>query len=63
MYKSTDAGANVADGIDTALSVTSVDLAASGVGSLSTIIARRLSALVLKPARLCVGCLGPAENR
>ena len=34
-----DRGANVADGIDTALSVTSVGLAASGVGLLSTIIA------------------------
>ena len=39
MYKKCRRGANVADGIDTALSVTSVGLAASGVGLLSTIIA------------------------
>ena len=42
MYKSTDGGeggVNVAEGIDTALSVTSVGLAASGVGLLSTVIA------------------------
>ena len=39
MYKKYRRGANVADGIDTALSVTSVGLAAFGVGLLSTIIA------------------------
>ena len=39
MYKKYRRGANVADGIDTALSVTSVGLAASGVRLLSTIIA------------------------
>ena len=39
MYKKYRRGANVAKGIDTALSVTSVGLAASGVGLLSTIIA------------------------
>ena len=39
MYKKYRRGANVVDGIDTALSVTSVGLAASGVGLLSTIIA------------------------
>ena len=39
MYRKYRRGANVADGIDTALSVTSVGLAASGVGLLSTIIA------------------------
>ena len=39
MYKKYRRGANVADGIDTALSVTRVGLAASGVGLLSTIIA------------------------
>ena len=39
IYKKYRRGANVVDGIDTALSVTSVGLAASGVGLLSTIIA------------------------
>ena len=39
MYKKYRRGANIADGIDTALSVTSVGLTASGVGLLSTIIA------------------------
>ena len=39
MYKKYRRGANVADGTDTALSVTSVGLAASGFGLLSTIIA------------------------
>ena len=39
MYKRYRRGANVADGIDTALSVTSVSLAVSGVGLLVTIIA------------------------
>ena len=39
MYKKYRRGANVAHGIDTALSVTSVGLATSGVGLLSTIIA------------------------
>ena len=38
MYKKYRRGANVADGVDTALSVTSVGLVASGVGILSTII-------------------------
>ena len=61
MYKKYRRGANVADRIDTALSVTSVGLAASGVGLLSTIIAR-LSPLVFKPGLLCLGCWGPAEN-
>ena len=61
MYKKYRRRANVADGIDTALSVTRVGLAALGVGSLSTIIAA-LSPLVFKPGRLCVGCRGLAEN-
>ena len=39
MYKKYWRGANVADGIDTALSVTSVGVAASSVELLSTIIA------------------------
>ena len=43
MYKKYRRGANVVDGIDTTLSVTSVGLAASGVGLLSTIISRHWS--------------------
>ena len=39
LYKKYSRGANVADEIDNALSVTSVGLAASGIGLLSTIIA------------------------
>ena len=39
MYKMYRRGANIADGIDTALSVASVGLTASGCGLLSTIIA------------------------
>ena len=61
MYKKYRRGANVADGIDTALSVTSVGLAASGVGLLSTIIAAPV-AIAFMPERLCVGCWGPAGN-
>ena len=61
MYKKYRRGANVVDGTDTALSVTSVGLAASGVGLLSTIIAAPV-ALGLQAGRLCVVCLGPAGN-
>ena len=39
MYKKYRRGANFVDGLDTALSVTSVGLAATGIGLLSTIIA------------------------
>ena len=39
MYKKYRRGANIADETDTALSVTSVGLAATGVGLLSTILA------------------------
>ena len=39
LYKKYRRGVNVVDGLDTALSVASVGLAASGVGLLSTIIA------------------------
>ena len=52
MYKKYRRGANVADGIDTALSVTSVSLAASGVGLLSTIIAAAV------PIGLQAGAIG-----
>ena len=61
MYKKYRRGANIVDGIDTALSMISVGLAASGVGLLSTIIAAPV-ALAFKPGRLCVDCWRPAEN-
>ena len=61
MYKKYRRGANVVDGIDTAFSVTSVGLAASGVGLLSAIIAP-LSPLAFKPGQLCVDCWGLAGN-
>ena len=57
MYKKYRRGANVADGIDTALSVTSVGLAASGVWLLSTIIAAPVATGLQAGAILC-GLLG-----
>ena len=57
MYKKYRRGANVLDGIDTALSVTSVGLAASGVGLLSTIIAAPV-ALGLQAGAIVCGLLG-----
>ena len=58
MYKTYRRGANVVDGIDTALlSVTSVGLAASGVGLLSTIIAAPV-ALGLQAGTIVCGLLG-----
>ena len=57
MYKKYRRGANVADGIDTALSVTSVGLAASGVGLLSTIIAAP-AAIGLPAGAIVCGLLG-----
>ena len=57
MYKKYRRGANVADGIDTALSVTSVGLAASGVGVLSTIIAAPV-AISLQAGAIVCGLLG-----
>ena len=54
-------GPNVADGIDTALSVTSVGLAASGVGLLSTIIAAPV-AIGLQAGAIVCGLLGPAAK-
>ena len=57
MYKKYQRGANVVDGIDTALSVTSVGLAASGVGLLSTIIAAPV-ALGLQAGAIVCGLLG-----
>ena len=57
MYKKYRRGANVVDGIDTAFSVTSVGLAASGVGLLSAIIAPPV-ALVLQAGAIVCGLLG-----
>ena len=57
MYKKYRRGANGADGIDTALSVTSVGLAASGVGLLSTIIAAPVAIGLQAGASVC-GLLG-----
>ena len=61
MYKKYRRGANVADGIDTALSVTSVGLAASGVGLLSTIIAAPV-AIGLQAGSIVCGLLGGAAG-
>ena len=57
MYKKYRRGANVADGVDTALLVTSVGLAASGVGLLSTIIAAPVS-IGLQAREIVCGLLG-----
>ena len=57
MYKKYRRVANVADGIDTALSLISVDLAASGVGLLSTIIAAPV-AIGLQAGAIMCGLLG-----
>ena len=57
MYKKYRRGANVVDRIDTALSVTSVGLAASGFGLLSTIIAAPV-ALGLQAGAIVRGLLG-----
>ena len=57
MYKKYRRGGNVVDEIDTALSVTSVGLAASGVGLLSTIIAVPV-ALSLQAGAIVCGLLG-----
>ena len=57
MYKKYRRGANGADGIDTALSVTSVGLAASDVGLLSTIIAAPV-AIGLQAGAIVCGLLG-----
>ena len=52
-YKKYRRGANVVDGIHTALSVTSMGLAASGVGLLSTIIAAPVSLGLQAGAIVC----------
>ena len=61
MYKRYRRGANVAHGSDTALSVTSVVLAASGVGLLSTVIAAPVT-IGLQGGAIVCGLLGAAEN-
>ena len=61
MYKKYRRGANVVDEIDTALSVTSVGLAASGVRLLSTIIAAPV-ALGLQAAAIVCGLLGAGRT-
>ena len=61
MYKKYRRGANVSDGIDTALSVTSVGLAASGVGLLSTIIAAPV-AIGLQAGAIVCGLLGAGRR-
>ena len=53
IYKKYRRGANVVDGTDTALSVTSVGLAASGVGLLSTIIAEPVATGLQAGAIVC----------
>ena len=57
MYKKYRHGANVADGIDKARSVTSVGLASSGVGLLSRIIAASV-AICLQAGPIVCGLLG-----
>ena len=57
MYKKYRREANVVDGIDSALSVISVGLAASGVGLLSTIIAAPV-AIGLQAGAIVFGCWG-----
>ena len=57
MYKKYRRGANVVDGTDTALSVTSMGLVASDVGLLSTIIAAPV-ALGLQAGAIVCGLLG-----
>ena len=61
MYKKYRRGANVADGIDTALWMTSVGLAASGVGLLSRIIAAPV-AIGLRGGAIVCGFLGAGEK-
>ena len=61
MYKKYRRGANVAHGTDTALSVTSVGLAASGVGLLSTIIAAPV-AIGLQAGAIVFGLFGGRQE-
>ena len=61
LYKKYRSGANVVDGLDTALSVASVGLAASGVGLLSIIIAVPVAIGIQAGAIVC-GLLGAGEK-
>ena len=63
MYKKYRRGANVVDRIDTALSVTSVGLVASGVGLLSTIIAAPVALDLQAGAIVCVLRVKAKHNR
>ncbi|MCU7902349.1 MAG: hypothetical protein KZQ66_10420, partial [Candidatus Thiodiazotropha sp. (ex Lucinoma aequizonata)] len=57
LYKKYKRGVNIVDGLDTALSVASVSLAASGIGLLSTIIAMPIAIGIQAGAVVC-GLLG-----
>ena len=57
LYKKYKRGVNIVDGIDTALAMTSVGLAASGIGLLSTIIAAPVAIGIQAGAVVC-GLLG-----
>ena len=61
IYEKYRRGASVADGIDTALSVTSVGLAASGVGLLSTITAATV-AICLQVGAIVCGLVGAGRK-
>ena len=61
MYKMYRRGANFADGLNTALSVTSVGLAATGVGPLSTIIAAPV-AIGIGAGTIVCGLLGAVRK-
>ena len=61
LYKKYRRGANFVDGLDTALSVTSVGLIATGVGLLSTIIAVPAAPGLQAGAIVC-GLLGAGEK-
>ena len=61
LYKKYRRGANVVDGLDTALSVISAALAASGVGLLTTIIVAPV-AVGLQAGAIVCGLLGAGEK-
>ena len=57
LYKKYKRGVNIVDGIDTALALTSVGLAVSGIGLLSTIIAAPV-AIGIQAGAVACGLLG-----
>ena len=61
LYKKYKRGVNIVDGIDTALATTSVGLAASGIGLLSTIIAAPVAIGIQAGAVVC-GLLGVSRK-